>query len=204
MVTTFVFGTLKLLTIGTMHIIQLRIKIIFQRKKHMQIKDVLKENTLFPTKSSILNFNCASHHAKCVSICSSYVAGFLIKKLQDFLSLSAWGWCHCPHMSTSANHKPTREGPRAWLRPLQVQFSEQDWTALNNGWKLKKSYKETPNMKHFYDENVQQSRRYIIVSYYSVVLCLKNGVLLSFYTWNTLKNTVAWAAHSFWHLVTNK
>lgn len=35
--------------------------------------------------------------------------------------------------------------------PPLVQFSEQDWTALNNGWKLEKSYKETPHMMRFHD-----------------------------------------------------
>lgn len=40
------------------------------------------------------------------------------------------------------------------LRPIQVQFSEQDWTALNNGWKLKKSYKEMPNMVRLYVKKI--------------------------------------------------
>lgn len=36
-----------------------------------------------------------------------------------------------------------RRGFASISHPLSDQFSEQDWTALNNGWKLHKSHKES-------------------------------------------------------------
>lgn len=60
-------------------------------------------------------------------------------------------------------------------RPLPVQFSEQDWTALNNGWKLKKSYKETLNMARFCFENVKQSCRHTTATYSSIAPCLRKS-----------------------------
>lgn len=132
-----------------------------------------------------------------------YIAGVLIKKLQNPLSVSAWRWCHWPHMSTSANDARSREGPCASPRPPQVQFSEQDWTALNNGWKLKRSYKETAIMMLFSSENVRQRRGDITARYSSIVPWLKNGEWLSFFPSNILKNTCPSCCHSFCHFDTS-
>lgn len=102
--------------------------------------------------------------ATCTNSCR-FAGVFLIKKLQNFLSLSArtvMSLATHEHLSQS---RAGGGGACASLRPRPVQFSEQDWTALNNGWKLKKSYKETLNLTRFCVENVQQSRTYTTARY---------------------------------------
>lgn len=78
---------------------------------------------------------------------------FLIKKLQNFLSLSARRVMSLGTHEHLSQWHTGEGGACALLRPLQVQFSEQDWTALNNGWKLKKSYKEIPNIMRLCIQN---------------------------------------------------